>query len=130
MPHLPHDATDDDLIAFAERWVRLMESEDYDAAFAFTLHIPEMKWTPTLIRDVIKSYGDAAPDQRVTLLGTATDIMQRKEVDRWSKNAHGTVGEIWYDLNIDGVVSDLTATFVILDDHQGLNIALNDIHVM
>ncbi len=41
----------------------------------------------------------------------------------------GDVGEIWYDLNIDGVVST-NATFVILDDHQGLNIALNDIHVM
>ncbi|MEW4456432.1 hypothetical protein AB1L30_27460 [Bremerella sp. JC817] len=107
-----------------------MELEDYDAAFAFTEHIPEMKWTPTLIRDVVKAYGDAEPTQRVTVIGKPTDVTQRKNVDRWPKNAHGAVGEIWYDLNIDGFVSDLTATFVILDVDDGLDIALNDIHVM
>jgi hypothetical protein len=118
------------LIAFADKWAQLMELEDYEAAFAFTQHIPEMKRTPTLLRDVVKAYGDAEPTQRVTVLGKPTDITQRKEVDRWPTNAHGAVGEIWYDLNIDGFVSDVTATFVILETDDGLNIALNDIHVM
>jgi len=107
-----------------------METEDYDAAFSFTEHIPDMEWTPALMRDVVKAYGDAEATQRVTLNGKPTDIAQRKNVDRWPKNEHGAVGEIWYDLNIDGVVSDLTATFVIFDADDGLNIALNDIHVM
>jgi hypothetical protein len=130
MKHLPHDATDEELIAFADQWAALMESEDYAAAFDFTAHIPEMKWTPDLIREVVKAYGDADPSQKVTLRGTPTDISQRKNVDRWPKNAHRAVGEIWYDLNIDGLASDLTATFVILNDPVGLTIALNDIHVM
>jgi hypothetical protein len=130
MKHLPHDATDQDLIAFADHWAALMEAEDYGAAFDFTAHIPEMKWTPELIRCVVKAYGDADPSQKVTLAGTPTDITQRKNIDRWPRNPHGAVGEIWYDLNIDGLASDLTATFVILDDPDGLIIALNDIHVM
>ena len=108
----------------------MMESEDYAGAFGFTTHIPEMKWTPELIREVVRAYGNADPAQRVTLFGTPTDITQRKNVYRWPRNAHGAVGEIWYDLNIDGLASDLTATFVILDDADGLLIALNDIHVM
>lgn len=130
MKHLPHDATDQDLIAFADHWAALMEAEDYAAAFNFTAHLPEMKWTPELIRDVVKSYGAADPSQKVTLDGTPTDINQRKNIDRWPRNPHGAVGEIWYDLNIDGLASDLTATFVILDEPDGLKIALADIHVM
>ena len=130
MAHLPSNATDEDRIAFADRWAALMESEDYAAAFTFTSHIPEMKWTPSLVREVVKAFGDAEPTQKVTLHGKATDITQRKEVDRWPKNAHGALGEIWYDLNIDGLASDLTATFVIMETSEGLTIALNDIHVM
>ena len=42
----------------------------------------------------------------------------------------GSLGEIWYDLNIDGYVSDLTATFAIHGSSDGLTVALNDIHVM
>ena len=130
MELLPLDSADVDLIAFADRWAVLMESEDYAAAFAFTEHDGAMKWTPDLIRDVVKAYGDADPNQRVTLDGKSTDISQRKNVDRWDANAHGAVGEIWYDLNIDGVVSDLTATFTLIQRADGLTIQLNDIHVM
>ena len=130
MTTLPRDATDADLIAFADHWAALMESEDYHAAFDFTAHIPEMKWTPTVIREVVKAYGETDPAQKVTVHVKPTDIAQCKEVERWPKNAHGAVGEIWYDLNIDGMVSDLTATFVMLERTNGFVIALNDIHVM
>ena len=40
------------------------------------------------------------------------------------------IGEIWYDLNIDGVTTDLTATFFIVRDRAGIKIVLSDIHVM
>ena len=130
MELLPLDSSDANLIAFADRWASLMASEDYAAAFAFTEHDASMKWTADLIRDVVKAYGDAAPSQRVTLVGRSTDISQRKDVDRWDANAYGAVGEIWYDLNIDGVVSDLTATFTLIQRADGLAVELNDIHVM
>jgi hypothetical protein len=130
MAHLPHSATDDDLINFADQWVRLMEAEDYVAAFEYTTHDPYMRWTPELIREVIKSYDECNPVQQVTFEGKPTDVHQRKEVSRWPQNRNGSIGEIWYDLNIDGYVSDLTATFSVQFDEDGLSVQLGDIHVM
>jgi|SRR5687767_2133346 len=130
MAHLPKSATDEDLIRFVDKWAMLMEKEDYEAAFAFTAHVREMEWTPNLIREVVKAYGDARSSQRITLLGRPSDVEQRKEVRRWTRNSYGVIGEIWYDLNIDGVASDLTATFDIREGNDGLTVSLNDIHVM
>lgn len=130
MTHLPITATDEELILFIDLWAALMELEDYEQAYAFTGHIPEMGWSSALMRDVVKAYGDRDPQQKVTLHGKPTDITQRKDVTRWPRNDQGEIGEIWYDLNIDGYVSDLTATFSIVAHDAGLEIQLNDIHVM
>lgn len=130
MKPLSSKASDADLIAFADRWAQYMEDEDYEAAFLHAEHIPQMGWTPTLIKDVVKAYGDAAPDQKVTLAGQPTDITQRKEVSRHQPNRFDFIGEIWYDLNINGFVSDLTATFHLKTTPEGILVYLNDIHVM
>lgn len=118
--HLPATATDDDLLRFVDGWARLLEGEDYVAAFQYTAHDPYMHWTPDLIREVIKAYdqGDAA--QKVTFTGMPTDVYQRKEVMRWPERRPGGIGGIWYDLNINGNVSDLTATFAIQESANGL----------
>jgi len=130
MTPLSTTSTDQDLIAYIDRWASLLEREDYSGAFQFTDHDPSMRWTPELIRTVIKGYGDASPTQRVTLEGKPTDIRQRKEVTRWPQNRLKGVGEIWYDLNIDGFASDLTATFWIVKTDTGIVLRLNDVHVM
>jgi hypothetical protein len=127
---LSASASDDELLTFIDAWAALMEREDYASAFAYTDHVAEMGWTPDLIRDVVKAYGDGRADQKVTVAGEPSDVSQRKAVQRWKNNAYGEVGEIWYDLNIDGVASDLTATFRIVQGRDGLTIRLNDIHVM
>jgi hypothetical protein len=127
---LPDSASDADLLSFIDGWAALMEHEDYTGALGYTEHAPEMDWTPSLLREVVKAYGEARPDQKVTLAGIPSDVSQRKEVTRWRENGFGEVGEIWYDLNIDGVASDLTATFAIVRAAEGLFIRLNDIHVM
>jgi hypothetical protein len=128
---LPETTTDAEFIEFADRWASLLEREDYEAAYAFTAHDPYHGWTAELIRRVIKSYGEARAGQRVTVSGVPTDVSQRKQVDRWEPpNPAGEVGEIWYDLNIDGAASDLTATFRLVRVPGGLLVRLNDIHVM
>jgi hypothetical protein len=130
METLPHDISDQELIAFIDGWAALMEQEDYDAAFAHTDQVPEMKWTPDLYRQVIKGYGKCSSTQKVTVEGKSTDITQRKQVDRWEPNSLNEIGEIWYDLNIDGFASDLTATFRLVVEAGGIRVRLNDIHVM
>ena len=74
--------------------------------------------------------GQRLPTQTVTLGGRSTDISQRKDVDRHSKPQSWSVGYIAYDLNIDGVISDLTATFVIFEKGDSLAIVLEEIHVL
>ena len=130
MKPLPSSSSDEDLIAYIDHWAALLEREEYAAAFAFTDHDPTMRWTPDLVREVIKGYGDALPSQRVTVEGKPTDISQRKKVNRWAQNPYGAVGEIWYDLNIDGFASDLTAIFGIFVLPDGFILRLEEIHVM
>ena len=130
MAHLSAAATDDELIQFVDGWAALLEQENYAAAFAYTAHVPEMRWTPDLIREVIKSYHECKPGQKVTLRGVPSDVRQRKDVNRRPRNREGGIGYVWYDLNIDGVASDLTATFDIIEIVDGVEVRLNDIHVM
>lgn len=130
MTVLPVASSDDDLIGFVDRWAAALENEEYEKAFELTEINREMNWTPELIQKVIKSYGNALPTQRVTLQGKPTDITQRKKVTRWPKNKLNEIGEVWYDLNIDGFASDLTATFEIVSTEAGLLLRLNEIHVM
>jgi hypothetical protein len=77
MTQLPRDITDQELIAFIDGWAALLEADNYSAAFGYTEHVPEMGWTPNLLRAVIKGYGDARPDQRVTVGGEPSDVTQR-----------------------------------------------------
>ena len=129
MVPLPRDASDAELIAFVDRWAAALEAEDYEAAFAMVDHEPRMGWTPELIRSVIKGYGEASPTQRVTVAGVPSDVRQRKEITRWTPPRPGGSGELWYDLNIDGRASDLTATFAIIETKAGILLRLDDIHV-
>jgi hypothetical protein len=130
MTPLPGTVSDTELIAFVDGWASLLEREDYEAAFRYTDHNPTTGWTPALIRDVIKAYGEADPDQRVTVEGAPTDVTQRKKVSRKSGTADGYLGYVWYDLNISGFTSDLTATFDLYRTDDGVRLRLSDIHVM
>ena len=108
----------------------MLEAEQYDAAYDATEHGPATDWTPDLMRQVITQYSDAEPGQKLTLEGKPTDITQRKRVRRFAKNKHGFVGHVWYDLNINGLASDLTATFGLRAEPGGVALVLDDILVM
>jgi hypothetical protein len=127
---LPTSATDLQIISLIDRWVAYLEREDYVSAYGLTEHNPDMGWSPELMRELIKAYGDQAPAQKVTLYGKATDRVQRKEVNRFADIRDGRLGYVWYDLNIDGYRSDLTATFDIRVSGSVLTVTLDDIHVM
>lgn len=132
-------ATDGEIIASIDGWVRLLEDERYFDACASVDAPPGGSWKPELIRSLIKDGWDDAPkDHIVTLAGVPRrhDIngrvfvrTQRKDVNRFEPNDGGEVAEIWYDLNVDGVVSDLTATFRLVRVQPGLKLRLYDICV-
>lgn len=130
MQTLPSASSDLEILAFVDRWAALLERENYQAAFEFTDHVAGSNWTADLIRDVIKAYGEPGSNNRVTVVGRPTDIAQRKEVVRRHNEERSYVGYVWYDLNLNGLASDLTATFDLIDTKHGLSIQLNDIHVM
>jgi hypothetical protein len=142
---LAANATDEDIIGLIDQWVILLEQEKYEEAYLYL--DTETFWSAELIRDIIKSYGDEM-DNKVTLHnnGTAMDgagnveaAKQRKEVVGYSKQRtieegidwfDENRGEVWYDLNINGLVSDLTATFDLERRSGRIHIVLQDIHVM
>lgn len=128
MQLLPQSATDEHLVGIVHQWVQLLDAREYERALVL-IGNEDGGWTPKLLRQFIESYGDAEPNQRVTFLGKPTDITQRIEVSRWPER-HGCIGEVWYDLNINGFASDITATFDIRVVPGGLMLSLNDVHVM
>ncbi len=129
-PLLPCDASDTTILAAVDQWAALLETEQYEAAFNATKHDVAMGWTPDLMRQVISRYGNAEPGQKVTVEGKPSNIRQRKNVHRFTRNKHGFVGHVWDDLNINGLASDLTATFGLHEAADGLELVLEDIHVM
>ncbi len=130
MTPLPPTTTDQELIAFIDDWVRLLEAERYEEAFQWTNHRGDVGWSPELIREIITAYVNNLPGQKVTLERTVIDIQQRKEVTRFAETSDGQIGYIWYDLNINSVTSDLTATFDIIETELGFILELDEIHVM
>jgi hypothetical protein len=136
---LPESATDSDIIAAVEAWLSLLEREDYVAACAAVDSPPGGVWTPEILRSCVNYHGfSERSDHRVTLTGVVREqnidgrifvATQRKDVERYEPNDGGEVIEIWYDLFVDGVLSDLTATFRLVRVPLGLRLRLYDICV-
>ena len=130
MDPMPATATDADIIAVVDRWAALLEADDYQAACNLISLAEGIGWTPDTMRSAVQSYDEARPGQKVTLVGLPTDVTQRKDIDPWEPPRADVLGEVWYDLNIDGFASDLTATFDIVAEPAGLLLRLCDLHVM
>ncbi len=108
---LSASATDSDIIAAVEDWLRLLEREDYDTAAAEIDSPPGGSWTSEILRDCVnyKGYGDR-DHYRVTIEGAPRvhniegrvfTVTQRKDVDRTSGPSDGgELHEVWYDLNL------------------------------
>jgi hypothetical protein len=134
----------EEILDFIDQWVILLAQEKYDEAIAF-LDV-EPGWTADLIKGIIAENGDS--NDRVTLHNNGTSVdgdgkvlptTQRKEVEWYSKERSiaekigwfdENRGDVWYDLNINGLVSDLTATFDLEKRDGRVHIILHDIHVM
>ncbi len=130
MQILPSHSSDQQLLEIVHEWVRLLEADKYGEAFSLIAPMPDTGWTPDFLKEFVAGYGDEEPGKHVTLEGKSTDISQRIKVTRWAQNSSSEIGEVWYDLNINGFATDITATFSIFVVSDGMVLKLNDVHVM
>jgi hypothetical protein len=129
---LAEKASNAEIIKGIDQWVALLSQRKF--AEALTAISAESFWSAELLAEFIDKYGDGEMNEvTVTNDGTSIDgagnvspFTQRKEVD-WFEDGQGAV---WYDLNINGRVSDLTATFNLEKNKGQLLIRLHDIHMM
>jgi hypothetical protein len=140
---LAANASDEAIIDLIDQWVELLEQEKFEEALIFLETEPF--WTADLIKEIISEYGSAVND-RVTLYNNGTRLdgdgrihvaEQRKEVEWYDEERAKDVswsdksrGDVWYDLNVNGMVSDLTATFDLERRDGRIHVILQDIHVM
>jgi hypothetical protein len=136
MMTLALSASDEEILAVVRLWVSLLASQDYQSAFELTDHSAE--WTPDLIRQVIEGYGLPDPKRthhRVTPIDQASGGRQPEhEVTRSGKpfaldGGDELIGDVLFDLPLDGSWSDLTATFDIRRSRETLWLVLDQIHV-
>jgi hypothetical protein len=129
MSTLPQNATDEQIVAYLDRWAGLLEQEDYEGA-ADMIDMEESGWDAEAIRETIKSYDEGNAALRVTVEGEPNPHEQRKEIDRWPETLpNGRFGHVWYDLNIDGKISDMTATFFAHESPNGVVLVLEEIGI-
>ena len=127
-------------------WIKLLSEEKYEDAYNLTLHDPYYQWTPALLESVIKGYGflDDAIEEKYKVTPTATAVHEGdnhkiyKDIRLFDspvkQSQHhidvNIIGEVHYDLPLNGRWSDLTASFKILQESDFLMLELNDIHVL
>ena len=127
-------------------WIKLLSEEKYEEAYDLTLHDPYYQWTPALLESVINGYGsldDIIEEKyKVTSEETAVsesdnhkiykDIRLFDSPMKQSQHDLGVdvIGDVHYDLPLNGRWSDLTASFKILQGSDFLMLELNDIHVL
>ncbi|PLY41126.1 hypothetical protein CSZ94_17610 [Janthinobacterium sp. ROICE36] len=132
MPAAPSDTQILDLI---DAWIADLARGDYACAHARTAHDAYYGWTPALLRAVIEGYGspEAYADgsvYRVTPAAQASGAPHERCVERPAKqDGDMAIAEARHALPLNGVWSDLTATFRVQSTALGARLVLQDIHV-
>ena len=106
--------------AVIDQWLAKLCDQDFAGALA--LLIPRTKWNATLLEAAVRKHGNpcaaASGDARF-----AVDWFHRARRD-------GTIGIAEIQLPLDGAWSDVTATFNVVESADGLELALEDVHVL
>lgn len=139
MVTLPLDASDAEVLAVVRRWVDLLAAGQYAQAQALLLRDgAERDWPPELVAEVIAAYeppsgASSGAVSHVTPVGQAQvlDLRPHHEVARWEAGGRpGVVGDVHFDLPMNGAWSDLTAIFWLRRVAEGMALELFDIHVL
>jgi hypothetical protein len=127
------------MLSVVREWVDLLAVGDYAQAQALLVRDgAERDWSPELVAKLIASYelppgASSAEESRVTPVSDARvfDVRPCHSVSRWDAGGRpGVIGDVHFDLPINGVWSDLTAIFWLRQVADGLALELFDIHVL
>src|SRR5262249_55871439 len=138
---LPVSSTAADILALVEQFVDNLATRDYGVAHSLLRQSQHYAyWTPALIEEVISSYGPPTGESdversQVTARSSAREAGYSpcREVTFYEEPStlrDASIGDVHYDLPINGVWSDLTAIFGIHRDEAGVTLELEDIHVL
>jgi len=136
---LSDNASDAEVLAVVRRWVDLLADGNYLQAHALLNHVEaERNWPADLVEELIHSYElgpavDSAGVSHVTRIDDArvVDVNPRPSVSRFKNSGRPTViGDVHFDLPINGVWSDLTAIFFLRKVAGGIALEIFDIHVL
>ena len=138
---LPTDASNDEVLNIIRDWVERLVADDMEAAYAMLHHYTDEPWTSDFLRIWVSNYGSKTPfaDGRtyhITSWKNATVSADGpndhyQDVERWKQSTiNGSVGEVHYDLPLNGEWSDLTAIFPLVIRDGYLALQLDDIHVL
>ena len=127
---LPLDATDEQILDVVRLWVDHLVHERYGEA----LRVVEARdhWTSDILETVIRNYGSIDPMYdasawKVTPLESASGgPTPRHDLDRCDDGR----AFIYFDLPLNGEWSDVTATFDVVPEDDGLHIVLDEVYVM
>src|SRR5262249_9566318 len=151
MMTLRPDATDADLLAVVGGWVDLLAAGEYAQAQALLVRVEqERHWPPERVAAGVPPYPPRPPGPRAGAGGggpraqaegavrvtpvrqaRVADLLPRHAVSRWGPGCRpGVVGDIHFDLPINGAWSDLMATFFFRRVPGGLALELWDLQVV
>ena len=131
---LSDNVSDEEIIRHIETWIGKLADEDYVSAYNLVSHDPYYNWSPSLIEKVINGYGLPEPHPggeafKVTPISTALGKEPTREVARNSYNDN-RIGYVLYELPLNGEWSDLCASFRLEKNKAGVEVILEEIHVL
>ena len=124
---------DEEILSVIDTWLGALANGDYERAYRVTEHDAYYRWTPRLIEEVVRGYGlklgDESSAHRVSRGAATSGGPPRRSIDRQNVPP-GVIAFVEHDLPLDGVWSDLTATFRVEPRGTDAVLILEDIHVL
>jgi hypothetical protein len=137
MRTVPAGAEDKDVLAIVHEWIGFLAADDYEQAQALLNHDKaEHEWSADLVKKVVSMYsppGGAGPARVTPIEGAkAGDFEPTRMVNRRGagEGRPEVIGEVHFDVPINGTWSDMTAMFLLREESGQLSLELYDMQVL
>jgi len=129
---LPCFPSEREVFEVVERWVDALSDGQFHKAYDLTVHDAYYNWSPALMQLVIEGYGHPEPHPKGPFVVTSRKSalgVPRHEIDWWDEEQRSAIGEVWYDMPLNGRWSDVTTTFLLVQRDGACFLVLEQIHV-